>query len=325
MRKVGHSIIHAKLAGVSREEWLVLRSAGIGGSDVAQISGVSKWGNPLKVYLSKIDPLHDNGEQSEAAAIGTAIEDFVAQLWMERNPEYKLERVNAILRHPDYPWAMANIDRVVIDRVTNKVVGIYEGKTAGMKTDWQDDAIPDDYYLQGQWYLAVTGMPKIFYGALLGGFGGLAMADRVADADPDLHNNLFTIGEQFWHKVTERTPPAIDGSQASDDVLKHLYPTADDMGPTIELPAGGDLKAAAFLDAKAVTKAAELEEKRLGNELKLLMEDAGKATCPGFNLSWSNITANRFDAKRFAADHPDLHAEYLKESSYRRFTVKELK
>lgn len=323
MRNIGHAKPFASTKDIDRETWLKLRSHGIGGSDIPQISGVSKWGNALKIYLSKIDPLHDNGEQSEAAEIGQKIEDFVAQLWMDRNPDYKLERVNQILQHPEWSWALANIDRVVISRVTNEVVGVYEGKSAGIKADWKDDEVPDDYYLQGQWYLAVTGLPRIFYGALLGGFGGFSLADPQCEADTALHEDLFTIGERFWQMVIDKTPPAIDGTAASAAILKHLFPQAEE-GVVIELPSSMGIKAGALVDAKAKTKASKLHEDQLANEIKMEIGDAQKAFCPGYNFSWPTISSAKFDKKAFGADHPDLLEKYTNESTYRRFTMKEV-
>ena len=89
MRRVGHAVVHAKTGGMSREEWLVARASGIGGSDIAQIAGISKWGNALKVYLSKVEPLAQN-DQSEAAEIGSEIEDGREEverpIWEQRLP-----------------------------------------------------------------------------------------------------------------------------------------------------------------------------------------------------------------------------------------------
>ncbi|MDF1551910.1 MAG: YqaJ viral recombinase family protein [Deferrisomatales bacterium] len=319
MRKVGRAVVFAKTTGITREQWLRLRAGGIGGSDIPKIAGVSTWGNQLTTYLDKIDPLRDDGEQSEAAAIGVAVEELVAKLWQERNPGLKLRRVNAILQHPEHPWALANVDRIVLDAKTNEVVGIYEGKSGGIKAPWENDAIPDAYYLQGQWYLGVTGLPRIYYGALLGGYGGMAIATREAAADPELITDLFTIGASFWQLVQDRTPPAIDGSPLSDEVLKHLHPEAH-MGEVVELPPQGALLAAALLDAKVAAKVAAEEENRLANELKLLVGDAERATCPGFRLSWTNVTTNRLDGKALKEAHPELHAQFTKPSQSRRFT-----
>ena len=39
--------------GLSREDWLKLRTTGIGGSDAGAILGLNKYSTPLSVYLAK--------------------------------------------------------------------------------------------------------------------------------------------------------------------------------------------------------------------------------------------------------------------------------
>lgn len=320
MRRVGQAISIASTKGLDHRDWLQLRARGIGGSDIGKLAGLSSWGNALSVYLDKIDPLHDDGEHSEAMAIGIAIEDFIAQQWQLRHPDLKLRRVNAVLQHPDHPWAIANVDRVVLD-AKNRVVGVWEAKSGGTKDPWADEKIPEAYAVQGEWYAGILGVPRIFFAALLGGYGGLAIVEREKPADPDLFADLLQIGGHFWHLVEQRTPPAIDGSDAADAVLRRLHPLAT--LPPVELTGPGvPLLVGAYLDAKAAAKAADTEEKRLANEIKLLVGDHAAASCPGYVLSWPTVTTNRLDMQALGQDHPDLVAQYTKPTLSRRFTAK---
>ena len=48
---------------MTREAWLDRRRAGIGGSDVAALLGLSRWKTPLDVFLDKTgrsEPIPDN-------------------------------------------------------------------------------------------------------------------------------------------------------------------------------------------------------------------------------------------------------------------------
>ena len=42
----------------------------------------------------------------------------------------------------------------------------------------------------------------------------------------------------------------------------------------------------------------------------------------GFVATYSEVKTKRFDTKRFAADHPDLYAEYLVEANTERLNFK---
>jgi len=39
-------------------------------------------------------------------------------------------------------------------------------------------------------------------------------------------------------------------------------------------------------------------------------------------VSWTNVTQNRFDSKSFQKDHPEVYEQYLRPSSFRRFSIK---
>src|SRR5690606_15971722 len=97
---------------LAREEWLQVRSQGIGGSDIAAIVGVSPWDTPLSIYLRRVGELPEK-EETEAMYWGTVLEEVVAQEYKRRHPEVQVRRVNAVLQHPETPYFLANIDREI--------------------------------------------------------------------------------------------------------------------------------------------------------------------------------------------------------------------
>ena len=54
------------------------------------------------------------------------------------------------------------------------------------------------------------------------------------DRDQELIDYLIKIESDFWKLVQEGTPPPMDGSDASRDLLNRLYPESN--GEAIELP-----------------------------------------------------------------------------------------
>lgn len=138
--------------GMSNEEWLTLRKTGIGGSDAGSICGVNPFGSPMKVYYdktgSKVEEL-DN----EAVRQGHDLEDYVAQRFMEATG-LKVRRSNYMYRSTEYPFMIADVDRLV----AGEDAGL-ECKTASAYNadKWKDGEIPLHYVMQCYHYMAVTG------------------------------------------------------------------------------------------------------------------------------------------------------------------------
>ncbi len=59
------------------------------------------------------------------------------------------------------------------------------------------------------------------------------------------------------------------------------------------------------------------------DELKAEMtaQNVEEMTVDVFKLRYKAVTSNRFDSKAFQATHAELHAQYTKPTTYRRFSV----
>ncbi|MFD6510123.1 YqaJ viral recombinase family protein [Bacillus sp. NPDC060175] len=51
--------------------------------------------------------------QSESAYFGNVLEEVVAKEFSKRT-DLKVQRRNAIWQHPEYPWMLANVDRLIV-------------------------------------------------------------------------------------------------------------------------------------------------------------------------------------------------------------------
>ena len=101
----------AKIADLSREQWLTLRKRGIGGSDAAIACGLSRWKSPLDLYLDKTSP--DTEEQgNEAMYWGTVMEPVLRSEFSKRTG-LKVDSVPFMFSCQEYPFMMANIDGIV--------------------------------------------------------------------------------------------------------------------------------------------------------------------------------------------------------------------
>ena len=98
--------------GMSREDWLEQRRKTIGGSDAAGIVGLSKWASPFSVWAEKTGRAAEK-EDTEAMRQGRDFESYVAQRWSEETGK-RVYRVSAMLYNPLYPFAHADVDRMVV-------------------------------------------------------------------------------------------------------------------------------------------------------------------------------------------------------------------
>jgi len=309
--------ILAKTDGISREKWLELRKKGLGGSDVGSICGLNKWKSPIAVYLDKVGELPNEDIESEAAYWGTVMEDTVAKEFEKRTGK-KVRRKNFILQHKEYPWMLANLDRVIVGENA-----LLECKTASAYKDgdWKDDVIPESYLLQVQHYLAITGCEKGYIAALI---GGNKFVWKEIQRDEEIIEYLINIEKDFWENHIEiKNPPVIDGSEASIKVLNMMYPEATNTEEMLL-----DYEAAELISRRNELKeeATKVKEEisECENKIKNMIGNHEKAVVDTYKVAWKNVNSNRLDSKSLKKDHPDIYQKYCKTSLSRRFSVKEV-
>ena len=115
---------------------------------------------------------------------------------------------------------LANLDGVICHPEYGHC--IFEAKTASAykASEWEED-IPQEYQLQIQHYMAVTGLKYTFVAVLI---GGNQFKWQLIERDNELIDILIKLESGFWSNVLNNTPPPIDGSEASCKLLDSLYP-----------------------------------------------------------------------------------------------------
>ena len=111
---------------IDRLQWLQARRAGIGGSDIGAIMGLSKWKSPVDVWIGKTGRTEPDLEMSEPAYFGIELESFVATEYSKRSGN-KVQRVNQSMKHPEHRWMLANIDRAVVADGSGRSLSTFHG------------------------------------------------------------------------------------------------------------------------------------------------------------------------------------------------------
>lgn len=297
---------------MSHQEWLEWRRRGIGGSDAAKIVGVSPFGTPFTVYLEKIGEAVPE-EPGEAAEWGTRLEPVIAEKF-EEVTGLKLHRVNKMLFHPEYPFMIANIDRKIAGR--NEGVEI---KTASewIKSKWDGDEVPDEYYLQAMHYMAVTGFPRWWIAVLI---GGNKFRYKCIERNEDVIAALIEAEKRFWWHVENRVPPEPDGSDIATEYLARQYPTSN--GQEISLPPDAARWIELYEQAAEDEKAAKALKDEAANKLKAMLGEYERGRVGDRVVTWKAYTTMRLDTKALQVDMPDVYERYARTTESRRFSIK---
>ena len=309
----------------ARQEWLLSRRLGIGGSDVAAILGLSKYSSPYQLWLDKTGRSELEDSTSEPAYWGNMLEDIVAKEYAKRNG-VKVQRVNATIAHPEHDWMRANIDRAIINPEIAGNVRIKDGKLttdrilecktanqylAKLWGDEQSEQVPDYYLTQVQWYMGITGASMCGLGVLI---GGQKFRSYQVAFDPELFEMLTDECSKFWNEhVQADVPPT---PTTFDDVL-HRWSKHN---PDQALQADDELAnlVAEYKDLNATIKEASGELDTLKLQICTRMEDAEMIIAEEKRLAtFKYQERNTLDSKALKAAHPDIYEQFVKTSSTR--------
>ena len=329
----------------ARAEWLQSRKAGIGGSDVAAVLGLSKWRTPVDVYKDKLGEGTPQ-ETSDAMYWGTTLEQIVAQEF-QRRTGMKVQRVNKVLHKGEDGWMIANIDRAIVNpeiagnvrvipedkredgrMLTTDV--ILECKTANAfaASEWgetqeheittgelvTEHKIPVFYETQAQWYLDITGAKTRYVAVLI---GGSDFRIYKVDRDEDVIKALVEHCGKFWREnVLAKKPPE---PVCTADVQK-LFPQDNGEMPEATNEQATDIGELRTLEEqiKDLKKQQEVVKTRLtasmGDSLGLLI--GGQKAC-----TYKSQSATRLDSTRLKKAHPAVFQEFAKTSESRTFRL----
>lgn len=312
----------------NEEEWLRTRSTGIGGSDVGSICDVNPFSSARVVYLKKTGQTEDLEDFSEAAKermmFGNLLEDIVAQEYARRSGN-KIAVSPATMQHKTIDWALANVDRLIVDD-EGKPYGILECKTTSEYNNdiWLNGDLPVSYLYQLLWYLWITGLK---YGALACLVGGNKFYMYEVVYNEELMNNyVIPTVTNFWENhVLKLVAPDLQGSDADSNLVKSKYLDVN-IGEEIEMsePVYNDL-ANTVREQKAIIKAAEKTCKAAQNKIKEKLKHSEIGNTLDNRIKWSPRASKIIDSTKLKKEYPDVYADVVKITKFRVMSIKEVK
>ena len=308
------NLIKIPTAKMSHEEWLEQRRKTIGGSDAASIIGMNTYSSPYTVWAEKLGKLPPK-EDNESMRLGRDLEEYVAKRFTEETG-IKLRRENNILINPKYPFAHANVDRMVVGEDAG-----FEAKTTTVLNlkRFKNGEYPANYYVQCVHYLMVTGAKKWYLGVLILGSG---FRWFEIERDEGEIEALAKSEEAFWEYVEKETPPDADGSVSTTDTIATIYPESSE--GTVSLFGYEDSLKQYIALGKQIDELKKLRDEA-ANKVKAFMGESGRGESDRYKVSWSSSIRTTFDHKQFALDNPNLNlSKYYKSSNARTFRVTEI-
>lgn len=300
---------------IDKIAWLKYRKQGITGTDASSICGLNPYKSAVQVFVDKTTEEVEEFD-NESMRQGRDLEAYVAERFCELY-EKKVRRVNAICISDEYPFMLADFDRVIVGEKAGlecKTVSAYSADK------WSDGKIPLHYQLQCQHYLAVSGYDCWYIAALI--LGKEFIVHKI-ERDEELIRNLITIEKRFWERnVLAGVMPEPDGSKQAGELLAKYYPS--EKGKKVILTDKFSVQLRRREELAELIKKMETEKKTIEQSLLKYLgdNDSTEAENTQFFVRWTSYNTARIDADLLKREAPDIYERYKKVSPANRLTIK---
>lgn len=261
----------------------------------------------MELFLDKRGELVNDGE-TQPQRWGNLLEPVVRQEIATVTGRRIVTPEHTLIWHKAIPFAFATVDGIADDS------RLVECKTSRNGDGWGEpgtDQIPEEYQLQVQHCLAVTGLVVADVGVLIGGSDFRLY--EVA-ADNDVQTMLFELEAEFWKSVESGEPPA----PINRDDVRRRWRKSNDAAVQADQET-----LSAIEELRALKEALALAEDRadeLAATIQFKMQEAAELLAGATKLAtWKNVnTSPRFDLEAFKAAHEDLWKQFLKPAAVQR-------
>lgn len=311
------------------DAWLKARTRGIGGSDIGAICGVSPFTSARQIYLNKTGQFTESMKPGAAAQermhFGHLLEpivadEFAARELVEDKAHLKLVNIGATLQHKDYPWALANVDRLIVD-TDGRPWGILECKTTSeyMNEEWESGEILQSYVYQLNWYLWILGLERGYFACLVG--GNKFYIYPVYRNDELINEVMLPAAKKFWNEnvlaLKEPEMQSVDTdfvNQTYSDVVKNSELVMED-------DTANDLAETVFNCKRQIKELTSIMEEAQ-NKLKDRLKENEIGYTKDYTIKWSPRSQKRVDNDKLKKEYPEVYQEVLKTISFRTMSVK---
>ncbi len=296
---------------LSNGEWLALRKSIYGASEVSAVLEISPWMTPWSIWTNKLG-IAPPVEVTNFMLYGTFMEDGICK-WFEHETGLFVVAQQHLAYSKTDSLAGATLDGLIVDSPDSpNPIGVYEAKTVSPFEDrWEE--IPAHYQAQGQWQMYVTGQDIAKFVVL--GNRELWIFELKRDQE-DIDFIAERVHDFHERYVLTQTPPPTDGKDITLESIGHMWPQSK-KGKSIDLSNHKDV-IERLLAARRIGAEAKKAENAAKAEIAVLMGDAESAIVDGEEvLTYKTQPDNKFNAKAFKTDHPEIAIKYTTPSTCR--------
>jgi predicted phage-related endonuclease len=171
-------------------------------------------------------------------------------------------------------------------------------------------------------YMMVTGWKKWYLAVLCFGRGFYTFeVERTPEIEKEIEA-LANIERGFWAEVETKTPPDIDGSEATTEAVSKIFDHSDGFGVDLSVV---EIHLRQYESINKQIKQLERLRDEESNRIKVYMSSAEKGSCGAYSVSWKEQERKTFDKKYFEEHYGKIPEDCFKTSTSRpfKFTVKE--
>ena len=183
-------------------DWHAARRWRIGGSEIAQVLGWSRFGSRDDLLAAKLNPV--DKPPSRAMLRGTLLEPSVLSWGAARHGYQYADGSDSTYLHGVYDWALYNPDALLVD---DPLIEVKTTTDRSREMGWGragTDQIPLYYRAQVAWGMAVMDLPETRLLVLHGATNGrpdLDFAEYRIKRDRPLEMKLLAAGKHFIHEL----------------------------------------------------------------------------------------------------------------------------
>lgn len=310
----------------NEDDWLELRTKGIGGSDAGAILGLNPHSSPFKVYKQKVEGFREDLSDNVFIKKGKELEELILTNHVKPHFEkmgYEVGKPDFMIINSDYPFFRANVDGIAYKKGSpfkeNIIVEI-KWVSEWAEVNWNKPeygGIPASYYAQVQLYMAVT---------------GASCATVCALFDKDWEVNYFVIPRDeafildminkcrdfYQYNMLMKMPPKLSYEIDKDDVVKAISEAPKELVDNPEM----DKLIDTYLSNGEKIKKAEEVQAQIKDAILDLANKGFKPADSKHKVKTSIVTSHRFNATKFKEDQPDMYEQYCEDSDSPRITIK---
>ncbi len=289
--------MEAILAGLNieqlpQDEWLRWHydKEKMSASRAAGAMGFGRFSSPLQEYAELRGDI-DRPDTTLAMQLGHLLEPTVATLYEAETGRITVDPGEyAIIRHPDFPWLFATLDRLTSN--AEKIIGPLELKTTNsfLRSEWADGA-PVAPQIQCTVQMMCA---ELTWGSIACLIGNSDFLTHDFLLDTDLAESILKSLDQFHTDVLAGNEP--DATWQDGAVIKALHP--NDNGRTIVSTDPHIVGLIAEYEAlNAQSKQVEKNKDTAKFKLQSVIGDNTFLECTGVKYSFKSQTRKAYEVK----------------------------